>query len=62
MLVVIAPPGRDPNPCLSQAGKPVIIQTLVTKAAIEAFNVCILRRLACLNQFELDTFLIRPLV
>jgi hypothetical protein len=37
MLVVIEPPGRDPNPRLSQAGKPVIVQTLVTKAAVEAF-------------------------
>ena len=62
MLIVVAPPSGDPNPCLSQAGKPVIIQTLVTKASIEAFNVCILRRLTRLNQLELDAILIRPLI
>ena len=40
----------------------MIIQALVAKATVEAFNVCVLRRLTPFNQLELDAILIRPLI
>jgi hypothetical protein len=62
MLVVVAPPGRDSNPRLRQAGKPVIVQTLVTKAPIETLDIGILHRLSCLDQLELNTVLVNSLI
>ena len=62
MLVVVAPPSRDSNPRLSQAGKPVIVQTLIPKTAIEALDIGILRRLSCLDQLELNAILVSPLI
>ncbi|SET25504.1 hypothetical protein SAMN05216412_104179 [Nitrosospira multiformis] len=40
----------------------MIVQTLVTKAAIETLDIGILCRLSCLDQFELNAILVSPLI
>ena len=47
---------------LLQAGKPVVIQTLVAQLAIETFDVGVLRRLARLNQLHLHVAHRCPLI
>jgi hypothetical protein len=47
---------------MSSAGKPVLIQPLIAELAVEALEVSVLDKLACLNQFELNTVVIEPSV
>jgi hypothetical protein len=41
--------------CFHEADEPVIVQAVVPEAIVKAFNEGILRWLARLNQFELNT-------
>jgi len=50
MLVVVPTPVTDDGSGVGQAGKPVVVQALVSKLAIEAFDVGVLRGLAGLNE------------
>lgn len=62
MLVVVSAPGGDQDTSLLQARKPVVIQTLIPEASIEALDERVLRGFASLNQLELNTMLAGPLV
>ena len=60
MVVVVLPPIVDHAAHMAQTGKPLLRQAFVAKAAIEAFDVGILRWLAWLNEAMLDSALSRP--
>ena len=62
MLVVVPAPGGDQDTSLGQTRKPVVIQALVPEAPVEAFDECILRGFAGLDELELDAMLTSPLV
>ena len=50
-LVIVLSPLVDDNPGMVKGVEPVLIQALIPELAIEAFDECILCRLARLNQF-----------
>lgn len=62
MLVVVTTPFTDDGSGVSQAGKPVIVQALVPKLTVEAFDVSVLRGLAGLDELQGDAVGICPLV
>jgi hypothetical protein len=59
-LIVVFAPGFNLAPRVGQVLKPVCIQTLVAKAAVEAFDETVLRRLAGLNVDQPDATLFDP--
>ena len=61
-LVVVLPPGLDFLPRLHQAHKPVLVQALIAKLTVEAYDESILRRLARIHKVQLHPSFIRPLV
>src|SRR5258705_915327 len=52
LLVVIFAPVFDLLPRVSQARKPVGIQTFIAQPAVEAFHVRVLHRLSWLNELQ----------
>src|SRR5277367_1090457 len=60
MLIVVLAPSLDLAPGVGQVLEPVRIQALVAKAAIEAFDETVLRRLAWLNVDQPDAALFGP--
>lgn len=44
------------------SGNPVLIQTLISKSAVEAFDTAILGGLARFNQSEFHLFAVGPLI
>src|SRR5574343_333717 len=62
MLVVVAAPSGNQDTSLGQARKPMVVQTLIPKAAVEALDERILCRFSRLDQLELHTVLVSPLV
>jgi hypothetical protein len=62
MLIVIASPSRDSDTRLCQAGEPVMVQAFILDATVETLDLGVLRWLARLDQFEVHTILIRPLI
>ena len=61
-LVVLTPPDADAHPRIGKAGEPVLVQTLIPELPVEGLHESVLRGLARLDQFELDTIPVRPLV
>ena len=59
MVIVVTPLINYVSGCV-QRSEPVCIQALFTELAIEAFNECILRRLAWLDKAELHASFLRP--
>jgi hypothetical protein len=45
---------------MRQAGEPVLVEALVSEAAVERFDVGVLRRLAWLDQAQRDATVVRP--
>lgn len=43
-----------------QGREPLVIQAFVTKSPIEAFDICVLHRLAKLGECQLDALGMRP--
>ena len=62
MLVVVSAPSGNQDTSLRQARKPMVIQALIPKPAVEALDEGILRRFARLDQLELHAVLVGPLV
>ena len=58
--VVIDPPVFDNLARLADACEPVLVQTLIPKPAIETFDVCILGRLARIDEVQLHTVVVGP--
>ena len=46
LLVIVFRPCFDPAPGITQTGKPVRVQALIPKLAVEAFDRTVLHRLA----------------
>src|ERR1700722_9267019 len=59
-LIVVLAPSLDLAPRVGQVLKPVRVQALVAKAAVEAFDETVLRRLAGLNVDQSDAALFGP--
>ena len=59
-FVVVLSPVVDDAAHVAQTGKPVLRQAFVAKAAVEAFDVRVLRRFAGLDKTMLDGPLSRP--
>ena len=59
-FVVVCPPYGDCLACLLQGLKPVLVQALVAKGAVETLDVGVLGGTAWLNQDVLDAVLLRP--
>src|SRR5574343_1440464 len=62
MLVVVSAPSGDQDTSLGQTRKPMVVKTLIPEPAVEALDERILRRFARLDQLELHTVLVGPLV
>ena len=58
-FVVVNAPGRNDGPSLRQRSEPVLVQALVAELAVEALHVRVLRRLAGLDEAQLDATLRR---
>jgi len=58
LRVVLDPPGFDDAAGVSETDEPVLVQTLVTKFPVEAFDVRILVRLAGPDERQMDIGLI----
>ena len=61
MVVIIAPVGQE-APGVGEPQEPVLIQALVPQLPVEAFDVAVLRRLARLDEVQLDAVLVGPLI
>src|SRR5215469_16730194 len=61
-FVIVLPPLFDPLACVSQTAEPVLVQTLIAKAAVETLDVAVLHRASGLNRVPLDTLLVGPLI
>ncbi len=62
LRVVVDPPVLNDLLRLCEAGEPMPAQALLTEASVEAFHVCVLRRLARVDEVELHAVIVRPLV
>jgi len=62
MLVVVLAPSGNQDTSLGQARKPMVVQALIPEPTVEALDERVLRRFACLDQLELHTVLVGPLV
>jgi hypothetical protein len=60
LCVVIDPPVFDDLARLTDAGEPVLVEALLPKATVRAFDVRVLDRLARVDEIELDTVVIGP--
>ena len=49
MVVVFFPPSCDRSACFPQVAEPVRVQALVSEAAVEALDLCVLHRLSWLD-------------
>ena len=59
-LVVVAPPILDDQPRMGKRAKLVLVKTFVTKAAVERFNVGVLRRFARVNEVQPNSSIACP--
>ena len=60
LRVIFRAPGRDLGSRIEQIPEPAHVQTLISKPAIEAFDVRVLRRLAWLDVNRIDPLLDAP--
>lgn len=60
IFVVVLTPVVDRLPCLSEGEKPVLIQTLLSQSAVEAFDESIVSRLAWAAELELHAVAMSP--
>src|ERR1700753_324864 len=60
--VVVEAPGLDVMPSIAKAGKPELVQTLVSESAVEALDVGILDRPARANEVQAHAILMSPKV
>lgn len=60
--VVVEAPGFDDSLGIDHADKPVLVQALIAKLAVEAFDVRVLDRFAWSNEAERDATAICPRV
>ena len=58
--VVVDPPFFDDRPCLAEVGEHVLVETLVSQAAVEAFDEAILHRFAGGDVVPFDGVLLLP--
>ena len=61
-LIVFPPPLLDLPCCIGQADEPVVIETLVSEAPIEALDERILVRFARINEMQGHSVLVGPLI
>ncbi len=59
-LVVVSLPVADDAPSVGQILKPVLVQTAVSEASVEAFNKSVLAGLARLDEMQLDPAFVAP--
>ena len=62
VFIIVSSPVTDDLAGMCQISEPVFIQALVTKTSIEAFNKTVLGTLPGLDQLQLHTIVISPLV
>ena len=60
LCIVIDPPVFDDLPRFTDAGEPLQVQALFPEAPVETLDVCILGRLAGVDEVELDAFVVGP--
>lgn len=60
--MVVKPPGFDEKLGISEARKPVDVESLIAEAAIEALDEGGLDRLAGLDEWPLDPVLVGPVI
>src|SRR5262249_58034913 len=60
--VVVLPPLLDLLAGIGQTAEPVLVQTFIAEAAVEALNVAVLHRPSRLNRVPLETLFIGPLI
>ena len=61
-LVVVLTPSRDQDTSFGQRRKPMVIETLIPEASVEAFDEGVLGGLTRLDVVEVDAVVLRPLV
>lgn len=61
-LDAVKPPGFDEQLGINQARAPMGIETLIPKPALEAFAESVLDRLARVDELQLDSVGVRPLI
>ena len=60
--IVIDPPVFNDLLRFADAGKPMLVQAFLPEAAVEAFNVGVLRWLAGFDEIELNAMIVSPSV
>src|SRR5690348_6003329 len=60
--IVFATPGTDDLLSFVERREPVVVETLTAKRAVQTFNERILVRLSRLDEVQLNTILMRPLI
>ena len=59
-MVVVVPPVFDDQPRVGKRAKLVLVEIFVSKAAVERFNVDVLRRFARVNEVQANSSIARP--
>src|SRR5436305_1398230 len=59
-LVVVASPRADHDSCMFEGAEVVIVEAFISKLAIKAFDIRVLRRLAGSNEFEINAAGVSP--
>ncbi len=59
-FVVVTSPACDFDSRICEAREPVLVETLISEAGVEALNVGVLWRAARLNQYMFDLIALRP--
>ena len=60
LFVVVDTPLLDDSACLFERCEPMQVQAFFTQAAVEAFDIRVLRRLSGIDEVKLDTVIRRP--
>ena len=60
-VVIVVAPGGELSPGISQAVEDLFVQAFIAQAAVEAFDVALLLRLARVDVLPFDAVLVGPL-
>ena len=62
VVVVVLPPGLDPDPSARHGQEPGGVQTFAAQAGVEGFDEAVVRRLSRFREVQLDLVQISPLI
>jgi len=62
LFIVVLPPSLDDRSGMGQRMEPVLVQAFIPELTVEALDIGVLCGFAWLNQFQLYTMLISPLI